>query len=211
MQDIQTDFAMVVGQALMDSLVKVALSPSFLKMLPDEEFADLRNKVMTESTQRGSFFRSEATVDGNALTPEEQCAALREQFGRDGMLKTGDLLKGETAPIITDFIQGEKKAVPRFFDYNFPMLTTSVGFQIMLNDPKVRAEANALTREAFRRMGAITCYNETDTIEYFVTSTDPDATVLIKNVTQNQTYSISTTLKAFNEWFKTTTIRLMEA
>lgn len=218
MNDIQETFKLAVSNAMMDGLVQIVLNPYFLKMLPKNVLDQLIHNVSKESTERELAWFLENTGQPKQ-TAEEQAAALRDQFGADGLKSVGALLAGCSEPMIPDtpvpFQVGHKvvieESIPKFSRYNFPLSAAGNGiWEIGLHNPRVREAANLLTREFFREQGAISCYEVTDKIVYYVKDFEPGTLVHVHNVTQNKDFSLSSTLEQFNTWFKTTSTKLSE-
>lgn len=214
MNDIQETFKRIVSTTMMEGLVKIVLNPYFLKMLQKSEFDQLIHNVSKESSARDLAWFLENT--GQPIqSPEEQAAALRNQFGVDGLKVVGNLLAGCSEPMIPELpAVGQiviEDAVPRFDRYNFPLRGAGYGiWEIGLNNPRVREAANLLTREFFREQGAINSYEVTDTIMYYVKDFEPGSHVHVRNITQNKDFRIGSTLEQFNQWFKTTSTKLSE-
>lgn len=208
MNDVQETFKRVVNNALMDGLVQIVLNPFFLKMLQANEFHALIDNVAKESHERElqSLLKNQNKPE---LTGEAQAAALREQFGVDGLKVIGDVMSCSVEPIIPELPMSMQ--IPKFDRYNFPLRQMSNGFwEIGLNNPRVREAANMLTREFFREQGAVSSYEPTDQVLYYVRDFEPTTLVHIRNVTQNKDFSLSSPLEAFNNWFKLTSTKVAE-
>ena len=219
MNDIQETFKLIAGHALMESMIKVSLNPYFLKMLAPNEFEALIKLVNEEARSRE--LKTLLTEHSQApQTPEEQCAALRTQFGEDGMKAVEPVLTGYVEPILPDWpsngLQGVgqvvlDESIPKFAEYNFPLRHTAANvWEIDLNNPRVREAANLLTRDHFQTAGAISSYDVTDQILYFIHSLDSNEFVHIRNITQGKNFCLGTPLHQFNKWFKTTSAKLAE-
>jgi hypothetical protein len=216
MNDIQEIVKGAVNNAVMEGLVKLVLNPYFLKILQASEFSALIDNVSKESQERElQWFLDKES--GPRQTAEEQAAALRSQFGEDGMKAVGGLLTGYHEPMIPEavvpFKVGQKvvieEPIPKFDRYNFPLRSAGYGiWEIGLNNPRVREAANLSTREFFREQGAISGYDVTDTVMYYVSDFEPSSFVHVHNVSQGKNFRLGTTLEQFNQWFKATSTKL---
>lgn len=220
MNDFQETFKGFAVNTLMEGLVKLVTNPYFLKSLPAGDLEALRVAVAKENLER------EIHQQGLAKTGEALCQSLREQFGTDGMKAVSPILQGYAETMQKGYLESMDQPngvfglgnempanlnIPVFSQYNFP-LRQGVGgiWEIGLNNPRVREAANLTTREYFRENGAISSYDVSDEIEYYVESLEPNAFVHVHNRTQNKDFRIGTTLQQFNGWFKQLSAKLAE-